>query len=95
MSSLTTGEFTSVDACIGEVEGEIAISKTRLSSSLRPAGHVSAPRSLRALAEGLYGHSPEAWLIGVPAVESTSRSPIRVRRWRRTASEPPVCGSAG
>lgn len=34
-----------------------------------PFGHHCDPRSLLALAQTLYGHSPTAWLITIPAVD--------------------------
>jgi hydrogenase maturation protease len=58
-----------VDAQLADVDGDVAVSRMHASSSLRPAGHLSDVRSLLALAEQLYGRSPEAWLIGVPAVD--------------------------
>jgi hydrogenase maturation protease len=57
-----------VDARLAEVGGEVAISRIRPASSVGRTGHISDPRSILALAEWLYGRSPEAWLIGVPAV---------------------------
>jgi hydrogenase maturation protease len=58
-----------VDARLAEEGSDIAISSVEPSSSFRPAGHVSDPRSLLALARSLHGHSPRAWLITVPAVD--------------------------
>lgn len=34
-----------------------------------PCGHHCDPRSLLALAQALYGHSPAAWLVTIPAVD--------------------------
>ncbi len=58
-----------IDAELAEAGGEITISRIRPASSVRAAGHYSDLRSLLALAGMLYGRSPEAWLIGVPAVD--------------------------
>ena len=33
-----------------------------------PAGHTSDPRSLLALTQAVYGYSPPAWLITIPAI---------------------------
>jgi hydrogenase maturation protease len=58
-----------VDARWAEAGRDIAISPLEPSSSIRPAGHTSDPRSLLALARSLYGEAPRAWLITVPAVD--------------------------
>jgi hydrogenase maturation protease len=42
-------------------------------------GHISDPHMLLALAQALYGHHPQAWLIAIPAVNfelSEQLSPI-------------------
>jgi hydrogenase maturation protease len=58
-----------VDARLAEEGREIAISPLEPSSSQRPTGHISDTCALLALAQSLYGRSPRAWLITVPAVD--------------------------
>jgi hydrogenase maturation protease len=39
-------------------------------------GHTSDPRELLALAQALYGHTPPAWLIAVPAASFELGAPL-------------------
>lgn len=56
-----------VDACITGDRIQV-ISLEPMSSEGCQLGHYLDPRSLLYLAQWLYGHSPQAWLISVPGV---------------------------
>lgn len=56
-----------VDACITGDAIQV-ISLEPMSSEGCQLGHYLDPRSLLYLAQWLYGHSPQAWLISVPGV---------------------------
>lgn len=56
-----------VDACITGDEIQV-ISLEPMSPEGCQLGHYLHPRSLLYLAQWLYGHSPQAWLISVPGV---------------------------
>jgi hydrogenase maturation protease len=58
-----------VDARLAEQGRDIAVTRLDSSSSVRPAGHTNDPRALLALAQSVYGHTPQSWLITVPAVD--------------------------
>jgi hydrogenase maturation protease len=58
-----------VDARLADEGKDIVLARLNPHLSARPAGHISDPQSLLALARSLYGHSPRAWLITVPAVD--------------------------
>jgi hydrogenase maturation protease len=59
-----------VDARSDEEGTDIAILPIEPSSTTQSIhGHISDPRWLLALARGLYGQSPQAWLITVPGVD--------------------------
>ena len=57
-----------VDACSLPSLTEVQIQAIEADESATTATHSSDPRSLLALTKILYHHSPQAWLISVPAV---------------------------
>jgi hydrogenase maturation protease len=56
-----------VDACVATRAGEIETQSIGPAAVDATVGHSGDPRTLLALAEALYGRSPRAWSIGVPA----------------------------
>ncbi|MBD2296046.1 hydrogenase maturation protease [Anabaena sphaerica FACHB-251] len=57
-----------VDACINSQSNEVQVQSLSPSESKTVNAHIGDPRSLLALSEFLYGHSPPAWLVTVPGV---------------------------
>ncbi len=58
-----------VDACRATPGAEVRVE--RAAANRRPValGHASDPGTLLALAEGVFGRCPAAWLVRVPAVQ--------------------------
>jgi hydrogenase maturation protease len=58
-----------VDAQLAGVGDGISISRIQPAPSVRPGSHIGDPRSLLTMSRVLYGRRPDAWLIGIPAVD--------------------------
>lgn len=58
-----------VDARLAADGEGLSISPVEPSTSPRPAGHTSDPRSLLAMARWLHGRSPRAWLLTIPGAD--------------------------
>ena len=56
-----------VDAAAGAEPAEVTVRPVQAVQAGRIAAHRSSPEALLALAEGLYGRAPRAWLVAVPA----------------------------
>jgi Ni,Fe-hydrogenase maturation factor len=69
-----------VDACV-DGGGELRLGRVSADAA-RPRGpldHTGGPEELLALARQVYGASPEAWLMGLPAFSFEVGEPISER----------------
>lgn len=58
-----------VDASMSGVAGSVVVTPLCPATNGTLSGHVSKPACLLGLAETLYGHHPEAWLVTIAAVD--------------------------
>ena len=57
-----------VDAYVAEPGAATQVTRVTADGQDSPLAHVGGPPSLLALAESVYGHRPDAWLVTAPAL---------------------------
>jgi hydrogenase maturation protease len=74
-----------LDAKVARDEDPVDVKLLEPSISAGSVGHTSDPRSLLALASAVFGRSPLAWLVSVPAVDFAVREGLSPTASRGTA----------
>jgi hydrogenase maturation protease len=80
------GRAIFVDACADAEDDRVRVQVLAPSDPAAPLGHTSSPAMLLGIAGRLYGRSPPAWLVAVPAHDLTLGAGLSPRTQRACAA---------